>query len=125
LYSLKELLTLGTARRFTSVLVHSGTVSSWETVQWLVHQPLNALQFVTFQESDRYALRRFIHFVGAQGYGPSDIAILSEEETAYGNFEVARRRESCSAEEDALKDCEKNKLRLVKNKTTLSCYALP
>src|SRR5260370_40081315 len=70
-FSLKELLTLGSARRFTSAFVHSGTVSSWETVQWLVHQPLDALRFVRFQESDRHALRRFIHFVGTQGYGPT------------------------------------------------------
>ncbi len=107
LYSLKELLTHENTERFTSVFVHSGTVSSWETVDWLDHQQLENLHFLTFQESDRYALRRFIHFAAKQGYQPKNIAVLSEEETAYGNFEVAQRRERCDPEVQALQDCEK------------------
>jgi hypothetical protein len=116
LYSLKELLTHENAGRFTSVFAHSGTASSWETVDWLDHQQLNGLHFVTFQESDRYSLRHFIHFAKKQGYEPSDIAVLSEEETAYGNLEAAfspagqnqvAPGKNCDTELRALWDCDK------------------
>jgi hypothetical protein len=67
------------------VMVHSGTASSWQTIDWFEGQTKDSVRFTTFQESDRYAARRFIRFATTQGYDLARIAVLSEEETAYGS----------------------------------------
>jgi hypothetical protein len=96
---------------FPKILIHSGTASSWDSTndfrEFLVkkegneNQPadngqktntnpsndsgMNA-EFVTFQESDQYADEHFCRYMVNQGYEASDMAILSEDETAYGNI---------------------------------------
>lgn len=73
------------AINFDPILVHSGTVSSSKATHWFEQSLCNQkVHFATFQESDRYAIRRFIGFATTQGYEAENIAVLSEEETTYG-----------------------------------------
>ena len=93
LYSLAELIS-GTVplSRFGGVVIRSGTVSSWNTTQWFrnwfehrkSHSAL-AVDFATFQNSDSYMLHKFIEFEKRRGYASDKIAVLAEDETAYGN----------------------------------------
>jgi hypothetical protein len=89
LYSLAQLLSLELpAGRFSGIVIRSGTVSSWNTTQWFQKQRFDGalpVDFATFQESDRFMLRRFIEFEKRRGYAPDKIAVLAEDETAYGN----------------------------------------
>src|ERR1017187_9903682 len=95
LYSLAQLI--GTAvpsQYFSRVVIRSGTVSSWNTTQWFENcferqkpEGMPVVDFATFQQSDRYMLRKFIEFEKRRGYAPDKIAVLAEDETAYGNRE--------------------------------------
>ena len=96
---------------FPKILIHSGTASSWESTNdfrnFLMEknanqgQPANNskkqdgnlpkdsgrnAEFVTFQESDQYADEHFLAYMKKQEYEACEIAILSEDETAYGNI---------------------------------------
>jgi hypothetical protein len=86
LYSLMAELKKNSTR-FLKIVVHSGTTSSWETIAWFQNyccRPLN-LEFMTFHESDCYILTRFLQFVRSEQYSSQRVAVLSEDETAYGN----------------------------------------
>jgi hypothetical protein len=85
LFSLERLLTEQQSGDFTPVWIHSGTASSWQTIDWFQQNKRSDVYFATFQESDRYATRRFIQFAIDHHYETSKIAVLSEEETAYGS----------------------------------------
>ncbi len=89
LYSLAQLISHLPEDGFKSVVIRSGTVSSWETAHWFVGQKDSdggvAVDFATFQQSDRYMLRRFLEFEKKRGYDADRIAVLTEDETAYGN----------------------------------------
>jgi hypothetical protein len=77
------------AAPFASIVIRSGTVSSWETThrfqnrQWSDNQL--TVDFATFQQSDQYMLRKFVEFEKGRGYEADKIALLAEDETAYGN----------------------------------------
>jgi hypothetical protein len=75
---------------FGKILIHSGTASSWTSTEefreFLKIWDSNA-EFSTFQESDQYADEHFRCYLEKQGYEARDIAILSEDETAYGNIQ--------------------------------------
>ncbi len=90
LYSLAQLLLQQKKPvPFSSIVIRSGTVSSWNTVRWFQDQPWSCsgltVDFATFQQSDQYMLRKFIEFEKRRGYTPDKIAVLAEDETAYGN----------------------------------------
>jgi hypothetical protein len=106
LYSLAQLLRDKVNRappgRFGSTIIRSGTVSSWGTTQWFTncwpdYNELHA-DFATFQQSDKYMLRRFLEFEGRRGYTADRIAVLAEDETAYGNREVPPSGLACPQE---------------------------
>jgi hypothetical protein len=98
--------------KFNSVVIRSGTVSSWETAQWFERQKGSengvVVDFASFQQSDRYMLRRFVEFEKHRGYDPDKIAILTEDETAYGNsFQLGAAQEnSCPKEQQSKKPAE-------------------
>ena len=96
---------------FPKILIHSGTASSWDSTnefreflkkkEGAENQPADNGQktntnlsnesgknaeFATFQESDQYADEHFCKYMVKQGYEASEMAILSEDETAYGNI---------------------------------------
>jgi hypothetical protein len=85
LYSLHYLLDEGSDTR--PVIIHSGTASSYATIRWFQSRcRKRVVVFRSFQESDEYALQHFLAFaVEKQRYDKNKIAVLSEDETAYGD----------------------------------------
>jgi hypothetical protein len=102
------------ARKFNRLraYVYSGSVTGADSIGQFkddlgrAHAQLEG-HFASFQENDSFILDRFIHFVRTQHYQLSDIAILSEEDTAYGeegkptksNRKRAPREEATSGED--------------------------
>jgi hypothetical protein len=89
LYSLMFLLkqTQQEYPSFLPALVHSGTITSLGTIDWFniykvtLHLDFN---FRSFQENDCRSLAEFIRYIKKQKYEPRTVALLSEDETAYG-----------------------------------------
>jgi len=99
LYSLARILTDEVKGSFSSVLIHSGSASSHETIDWFTRlgaemEQREKLQigFRTFQESSDYSVAHLLSLVGNQGYRAEEVAVLSEDETAYGNAQAPREK---------------------------------
>jgi hypothetical protein len=104
LLSLSELLgEPGIIEEYGKVLIRSGTVTSFATVEWFNQQKPDA-DFATFQESDIYTGCRFLHWASARGYTLREIAALSEGETAYGKFTDKNARARCFSRSAGPKD---------------------
>ena len=87
LYSLMFLLKQLPAGLFPVSIIHSGTASGSETIEWfrsfkIPERP--SFTFRTFQEGDCYALAQLVGFLKGEGYPARDVAVLSEDESAYG-----------------------------------------
>jgi len=86
MYSLAHLLQdKSLPRQFRNIVIRSGTVSSFDTTQWFLKQlpdTVPTVDFASFQQSDRYMLRKFVEFEKDRGYNPAGIAVLAEDETA-------------------------------------------
>jgi len=95
LYSLNALLKELAPSRFSNVTVHSGTASSYDQISWFQdslereekEKLILPVNFRTFQESSDYALAHFLRLTCDEGYRPEEVAVLSEDETAYGSAE--------------------------------------
>jgi hypothetical protein len=99
LYSLADILNDEIKGSFSSVLVHSGSASSHTTIDWFTRvgakmERLEKLQvgFRTFQESSDYSVAHLLALVNKQGYRAGEVAVLSEDETAYGNAQPQREK---------------------------------
>ena len=74
-----------------SIQVSSGSVSSKSSIhpfrKWLSQQPGSGPEsyFLTAKEDDDVILNRFCGYLNSQGYALNHVAILSEDETAFGN----------------------------------------
>jgi len=114
LYSLHSVLkSLRQAGQYSTVTIHSGTASSYSTIQWFIEQSGdiggNHATFRTFQESSDYAVQHLLSFVCGEGYRADRMALLSEDETAYGNVLTAKpadddlgwKKETCPNDETA------------------------
>ena len=95
LYSLALILRDEVRGFFSHVVIHSGTASSQATIGYFnsfTQGPANIspldVQFRTFQESYEYALDRMVRFACDQGYSAGDVAVVSEDETAYGSVDL-------------------------------------
>ena len=116
LHSLRKLLTCGTGARPTHcyplVSIHSGTVSSRDAITRFDEdkeiQKLN-IHFVSLHESDEVMIDRFVELLTGSsytdngrglGYITRDIAILSEDETAYGASGSDQDRDKGKAQKD-------------------------
>lgn len=88
LYSLDYLLAHDPAPDNGRVIIHSGTVSSFDTISWFKKIPSRRntqLEFRTFHESDRYMEARFLAYaVCEEHYTAHEVVILAEDETAHG-----------------------------------------
>jgi hypothetical protein len=71
---------------FSRVDIASGSVTSESSYRWfrqfLTERGLG--EFNTFMESDAVLINRFRNYLTEEGYAPRQIAILSEDETAFG-----------------------------------------
>lgn len=81
---------------FTSVLLYSGRIrgcSSWRWLQFTLHPAAAAglpVRVSDFEENDAIQIDRFYRYLEDRGHRLSEVAILSEDETAYGGLPDAR-----------------------------------
>jgi hypothetical protein len=83
---------------FDVVIVDSGTVSGLAALQnararWKGNARIPRVVLRTFQEPDCYLINATAHFALSNGYATSDVTLVTEEETAYGNLS---RNNECS-----------------------------
>jgi hypothetical protein len=86
LYSLNELLRREIDySKIAKVLVYSGTVRGTAAGSWFVQAMPKNTEFAAFQENEEDVLNQFALFAcQSLGIDDKDIAVLSEDETAYG-----------------------------------------
>lgn len=93
------------------IVEFSGTVTSCTAVEGF-KKANPRIAFATFQEYDDYAINRFLDFITQKrGYQAHEIAVLSEDETAYGKqgFHDPTNQKN-SEKSDAAEDCPKNEV---------------
>ena len=77
---------------FPSARILSGSVRSCSSIRWFQGK-LQSLEgntlFDTFQENDDVLIDRFLRYLKGQGTEGKDVAIISEDETAYANPQEA------------------------------------
>lgn len=96
--ALKELG--GSDTTFTSALLYAGHIrgcSSWRWLQTALspstsNPPLLPVRISDFEENDAVQIDRFYHYLKDRGHHFSEVAILSEDETAYGGLPDASSR---------------------------------
>jgi len=111
LYSLADLLKSSDLSGFDWIEVQSGTTTDLRSIRRF-REDLAKLdwgegkqcvnrraRFVTFQESGDYGYEHLIFYLGSLGFKKKDIALLSEDETAYGRIS-ARQTAADTSEED-------------------------
>jgi len=92
-----------TVGEFHNLQVFSGSVSSGPYVHWFSAflKGLSPLTFQTTQESDDLILERFLGYIHQAGYPLRNVAILSEDDTAFG-----QTADLASSEDGELKDSQ-------------------
>jgi hypothetical protein len=71
----------------TDLSIFSGSVTSNGSVSWFIRATegrFKNLHFASFQLSDYDALDRYCRYLSASGFDPKRLAIVSEDETAFG-----------------------------------------
>jgi hypothetical protein len=86
---------------YRSAYVFSGTVGSCPSVEWfqqrLTELSTIGVRFGVFQENDELQLYRFLEYLKEQHEELNDVAILSEDETAYGgSLEYSSNQDKCN-----------------------------
>ncbi len=94
---------------FTSILLYSGRIRGCRSWEWLKSQfqPPSAklpVRAEDFDENDAILIDRFYRFVQDRGHALSEVAVLSEDETAYGGLPDAVKKGAVAT--DALSPCE-------------------
>ena len=82
-----------------SFRIRSGTVMSSAAISRFTSGPLKQ-DFLTLKDTDGYLIDRFVEFVktdGIEGYKEKDIALISEDETAFGGLSSAGGSEPTQA----------------------------
>ncbi len=82
------------APSFTSALLYSGRIRGCGPWKWLnreLHaQDMLPTRTADFVENDAIQINRFYHFLIDRGHSLSEVAIISEDETAYGGLPDSR-----------------------------------
>jgi hypothetical protein len=75
---------------FSNVLLYSGTVSGCSSLQWLndeLHKPAAGIVRVAdFVQNDALHIDRYFKYLSERGHSIGEVAIVSEDETAYGGL---------------------------------------
>lgn len=75
---------------FTNVLLYSGTMGGCSSYRWLREQLNRAApvptRFADFSQNDAIQIDRYFSYLRSLGHTLSEVAILSEDETAYGGL---------------------------------------
>ena len=69
----------------SGISVFSGSVSSDNSYQWFLARLGDRGKIQTAMSGDSLMVNRFLNYVSNQGYGRGCVAIISEDETAFGN----------------------------------------
>ena len=84
-------------QNLSGIFSYSGTISSAGSSEAFRSHFPNAggtpVQFDSFQENDDYLIQMFGRFAYCRGYSADEIAVLSEDDTVYGNQNNGPRRE--------------------------------
>ena len=82
-----------------SIYVFSGPVGSRPAIKWFQKriEKLPYIRFGAFQENDDLQIDRFLHYLNSENIQSSEVAILSEDETAYGFIEKRQSESSQSS----------------------------
>src|SRR5205823_4377066 len=113
-----ELLDLGTTRRGQPLAVFSGSVSGQTPAHMFQNTFESQVAFHSFVQNDDEILERFCSYMQNQqpGFDPGRIAIISEDETAYGGSGMKLGRSELDEHDKAPKndksDCARQALRL-------------
>lgn len=115
LYSLHSILMgLRRVEGFSAVTIHSGTATSNGTIQWFLSRTKDFsgtdISFRTFEEGSGYALEHLLDFVCGAGYRADRMAVLSEDETAYGKVVSASEDGAPSNGETCPNDSKKGRI---------------
>ena len=94
--SLAQLLKLDEVQGFNHIEIQSGTTTDLKSINrfqeylaTLAKSKGAAARFVTLQESGDYGYERLISYLNSLGFEKRDIALLSEDETAYGRIHTS------------------------------------
>ena len=91
----------GDTREDNLLAIYSGGVTSEGGVAWFVNHTsaVPGLRFRSFQESGSQLLENYRQFLKAEGFKISHLAILSEDETAFGGFDDQAKKKECRPDE--------------------------
>ena len=83
---------------FTSVQLYTGTIRGCSSYEWLKNEvrTLRTLpvQTADYDQNDLIQIDHYFQFLSDRGHEPSEVAILSEDETAYGGLPVSAAKSS-------------------------------
>jgi hypothetical protein len=90
LYSLKRNLDLnqkviGSKR----VIIFSGTLRATGPRCWFQTNEAENVRFLPFQDGENHVIKKFLDYAKVRGYQTGEVSILSENETAYGEYPAA------------------------------------
>jgi hypothetical protein len=75
---------------FTNILLYSGTIRGCSSYRWLKEELRNSspipARLADFNQNDAIQVDRYFKYLENQGHSLSEVAILSEDETAYGGL---------------------------------------
>ena len=75
---------------FNNVLLYTGTIRGCSSYRWLKAELRNSaavpIRFADFNQNDAIQVDRYFRYLRDQGHSISEVAILSEDETAYGGL---------------------------------------
>jgi len=80
----------GQASGFSNVLLYSGTIHGCSSVRWLKEELQKwdpaPVRVADFSQNDAIQIDRYFKYLNDRGHSVSEVAILSEDETAYGGL---------------------------------------
>lgn len=111
-YSLAFLLRDEVRGKFKNIYVDSGTATDYDSICWFkrfAKSPKQVgdlqIRFRAFQESSDYALAHFLGLICHYGYRGQDVAVLSEDQTAYGNAYAVDKGSDTDKEKNSSGSC--------------------
>jgi hypothetical protein len=86
----RALVDLGKQGNFTNILLYTGTIRGCSAYRWLNDEldkttPI-PVRTADFDENDAIQIDRYFRYLKQRGHSLSEVAILSEDETAYGGL---------------------------------------
>ena len=109
-----EQLQVAAAHDEERLAIYSGSVSSANAAEQFRKKLMPGISFHSFMESDDTMLARFCGYMLREqpGFDMKKVAVISEDETAYGSAGIGDTRQDHRGVENAQNDCLKDAVRL-------------